>query len=195
MLSSKAPRFAGSSFWRKQRRSWSRGAWFSEVRRMSNVDQLGDGQALSTNWKKPVVRWGWCFQHCVCLVRLHVCTQMVCEPASPHGYMCSRVWVCAHGYACVCLHECVCFCVSLCMGLCVHVVGACSMCVCVCVCVCVCTHTYWSASAGLSQLWAPPAAGRARQRPGGEHPLGPHPPSSPPTELLRPHLLPDTGSK
>ena len=43
--------------------------------------------------------------------------------------------------------------------------------VCVCVCVCVCVHTYWSASAELSQLWAPPVAGRVQAEARPEHPV------------------------
>ena len=73
-----------------------------------------------------------------------------------HG--CVRTWVCP----CVCLHEC------MCLFLCESVYGL----VCACggcmqhVCVCVCVHTYWSASAELSQLWAPPVAAERGQRPG-----------------------------
>ena len=171
MLSSKAPRFARSSFWRKQRRSWSRGAWFSEVRRMSSVDQLGDGQALSTNWKKPVVRWGWCFQPCVCLVRLHVCIQVVCEPASPHGYMCSCVW------ACVCMWW-------------VHAA-------CVCVCVCVCTHILVCVCGAESALGTPccrESTGRSQVVSTHSGPTRPArcPPSSSGSSSFR---TPDTGSK
>ena len=111
-------------------------------------------------------RWGWCFQHCVCLC---ACTCLraggLCAFLSTQLYVCLCMGVCAHGYApvCACMSACVCFCVSLCMGLFLHVVDASSTCVCV--------HTYGSASAELSQLWAPPVAWRARAEARPEHPV------------------------
>ena len=63
---------------------------------MSNVGQLGDGKALSTNRKKPGRGGGGVSSTaCVC-VPAHVCVWVVCAPSCPHGYMCACAWVCAH---------------------------------------------------------------------------------------------------